>query len=148
MLNASCGSTSQKALPCFSYSTVIWEELETIPGSPNLTGSIWVVYLFHMPLFFMLSGLTFHPNKDFRTFFISRFKRLVIPYFFFSIYALGKILLLIVAPSVVQGFHAGAMGTPLSEIGVILLGNTNGLWFFLTLFWGELFLYGVNKLTK
>ncbi|MCH4853769.1 acyltransferase [Bifidobacterium pseudolongum] len=118
------------------------------PWFPNLTGSIWVVYLFHMPLFFMLSGLTFHPNKDFRTFFISRFKRLVIPYFFFSIYALGKILLLIVAPSVVQGFHAGAMGTPLSEIGVILLGNTNGLWFFLTLFWGELFLYGVNKLTK
>lgn len=118
------------------------------PWFPDLTGSIWVVYLFHMPLFFMLSGLTFNPNKDFRTFFVSRFKRLVIPYFFFSIYALGKILLLIIAPSVVTGFHAGAMGTPLFEIGNILLGNTNGLWFFLALFWGELALYGVHKLTK
>lgn len=118
------------------------------PWFPDLTGSIWIVYLFHMPLFFMLSGLTFNPNKDFRTFFVSRFKRLVIPYFFFSIYALGKILLLIIAPSVVKGFHAGAMGTPLSEIGNILLGNTNGLWFFLALFWGELALYGVHKLTK
>lgn len=118
------------------------------PWFPDLTGSIWIVYLFHMPLFFMLSGLTFNPNKDFRTFFVSRFKRLVIPYFFFSIYALGKILLLIIAPSVVKGFHAGAMGTPLFEIGNILLGNTNGLWFFLALFWGELALYGVHKLTK
>lgn len=116
------------------------------PWFPNLTGSIWIVYLFHMPLFFVLSGFTFNPNKDFRVFFVSRFKRLVIPYFFFSIYALGKILLLIVAPSVVEGFHAGAMGTPLSEIGNILLGNTNGLWFFLALFWGELALYGVHKL--
>lgn len=118
------------------------------PWFPNLTGSIWVVYLFHMPLFFILSGLTFNPNKDFRTFFVSRFKRLVIPYFFFSIYALGKILLLIIAPSVVGSFHAGAMGTPLKELGNILLGNTNGLWFFLALFWGELALYGLHRLTK
>lgn len=118
------------------------------PWFPNLTGSIWVVYLFHMPLFFMLSGLTFNPNKDFRTFFISRVKRLVIPYFFFSIYALGKILLLTIAPSVVAGFHAGSMGTPLAELGNIFLGNTNGLWFFLALFWGELALYGVHHLTK
>ncbi|RYQ54702.1 acyltransferase family protein [Bifidobacterium pseudolongum] len=117
------------------------------PWFPGLTGSIWVVYLFHMPLFFMLSGLTFNPHKDFRTFLVARCKRLVIPYFFFSIYALGKILLLIVAPSVVKGFHGRSMGNPMTEFINILLGNTTGLWFFLALFWGDLALYGLHKLT-
>lgn len=118
------------------------------PWFPNLEGSIWVVYLFHMPLFFVLSGLTFNPHKDFRNFLYSRFKRLVIPYFFFSLYTVGKILLHVLAPAVFAGFHGNSMGAPLSELGNILLGNTQGLWFFLALFWGDLALFGLYQLTK
>lgn len=115
------------------------------PWFPYLEGSIWVIYLFHMPLFFVLSGLTFNPNKPFKTFLWSRIRRLVIPYFFFSLYAVGKILLLLVSPTIFKSFHANSMGSAGEELLKILLGNTQGLWFFLALFWADLFLYGLNK---
>lgn len=118
------------------------------PPLPMLNDSIWVVYLFHMPLFFILSGLTFNPNKKFFDFFLTRFKRLIIPYFFFSLYALGKIILNIMAPSVFAGFNGKAMGTPLHELANIFLGNTLGLWFLFALFWGDLVLYCLNRFTK
>lgn len=45
------------------------------------------IYTFHMPLFFFLSGFLFSPAKyrRFSSFFISKCKSLVIPYFSFSI---------------------------------------------------------------
>lgn len=43
--------------------------------------SSWV-YLFHMPLFFFLSGVTFSGGKyTFKQFIVKRLKTLVIPYF-------------------------------------------------------------------
>lgn len=42
------------------------------------------IYTFHMPLFFIISGVIFNLSKydgDFKKFVISRFKRLIIPYF-------------------------------------------------------------------
>lgn len=121
---------------------------ETTRGFRTWGGGIWVIYLFHMPLFFLLSGFTFNPNKQFKLFLWARVKRLIIPYFFFSLYALGKILLLLLAPSIFKSFHANSMGNTGEELLKILLGNTQGLWFFLALFWANLFLYGLNRLVN
>ena len=41
-----------------------------------------VIYSFHMPLFFFLSGYFINPGVDFRTFFVKRFNSLLKPYFF------------------------------------------------------------------
>lgn len=45
------------------------------------------VYTFHMPLFFMLSGMTFHIRNEetYRTFLWRKFKSLLIPYYLFGL---------------------------------------------------------------
>lgn len=47
----------------------------------SLTGYI---YSFHMPLFFLLSGVLHSSKKNFLEFFINKFRRIMIPYFYFS----------------------------------------------------------------
>ena len=42
-------------------------------------------YSFHMPLFFILAGITFSTKKDFADFSWKKFKTLIIPYLFFSV---------------------------------------------------------------
>ena len=52
------------------------------------------IYSFHMPVFFMFAGFLFIPRTgrfDIKTNLLKRFKRLMVPYLFFSlIYILGK----------------------------------------------------------
>lgn len=115
------------------------------PWFPGLEGVISVIYLFHMPLFFILSGLTFNPNKPFIPFVKGRVKRLIVPYFFFSLYGVVKILIKILSPSLFVSFHAKDLGKPGKELWNIIIGNANGLWFFLALFWGDLVLYIINR---
>lgn len=118
------------------------------PWFPSLESSITVVYLFHMPLFFVLSGLVLNLNKPGKTFVISRLKRLVIPYFFFSLYGVLKIAIKLAAPALFASFHAKPMGGGIKELSSILLGYTNGLWFFWALLWGDLVLYLVHRATS
>lgn len=42
------------------------------------------IYLFHMPLFFFLSGIFFTPSTSIRRTFIKKFQTLILPYFFFA----------------------------------------------------------------
>jgi acyltransferase len=44
-----------------------------------------IIYSFHMPLFFFLSGCTFKPGSNLRVSISARMKKLILPYFFFSI---------------------------------------------------------------
>lgn len=118
------------------------------PWFPDLMTSRSVVYLFHMPLFFVLSGITFHPSKGFKQFAGSRLRRLIVPYYFFSLYALMKIVLKVVAPAIFASFHGEAMGSWRSELLNIVLGNSIGLWFFWALFWGDLVLWVLAKFPK
>jgi fucose 4-O-acetylase-like acetyltransferase len=112
------------------------------PWFPGLAGSIDVVYYFHMPLFFILSGLTFHANKDFRTFITTRFRRLIIPAYFFSLYAVAKLILKMLSPAAFNSFHSGRMsGSFWKGLVDILLGNVSGMWFFWALFWGDIVLW-------
>lgn len=50
-----------------------------------------MIYSFHMPLFFIISGILFDKNKhtDFKTFIGRRFKTLFIPYVLFEIFSIG-----------------------------------------------------------
>lgn len=50
---------------------------------------IQYIYAFHMPLFFMLSGMTIRKTSHFKDYFIKRIRRLLIPYILFAaIYSL------------------------------------------------------------
>ena len=56
--------------------------------NPNLDGYIFdFLKLLRMPAFFLIAGLLFDINKwnNFIDFFKHRFKRLIIPYFWFSL---------------------------------------------------------------
>ena len=44
-----------------------------------------LLYTFHVPLFFFLSGFVFSNKYDFKTFFIKKIKAIVIPYFLYGI---------------------------------------------------------------
>lgn len=44
-----------------------------------------LIYSFHMPAFFFLAGLTCRPIPDFRSYFVKKAKRLLVPYFAFGI---------------------------------------------------------------
>ncbi|KRT18032.1 hypothetical protein ASU31_01735 [Pedobacter ginsenosidimutans] len=51
------------------------------------TNNINIIYAFHMPLFFFLSGFlfSFDKYKSYKIFLVKRFKQLIIPYFAFNI---------------------------------------------------------------
>jgi fucose 4-O-acetylase-like acetyltransferase len=82
------------------------------PWFPDLMMSREIVYYFHMPLFFVLSGLTMRLDGDFGTFVWKRFRRLIVPYYVFSLYALGKIALKLLSPSTFASFHSKGMSGP------------------------------------
>lgn len=44
-----------------------------------------VIFSFHVPMFFFLSGITFHAKVDTSAFLVNKAKRILIPYFCFSI---------------------------------------------------------------
>ena len=44
-----------------------------------------IIYMFHMPLFFFLSGITFNNTEKFTKFIEKKFRGICIPYFLFSI---------------------------------------------------------------
>ncbi|RSX55533.1 acyltransferase [Bifidobacterium dolichotidis] len=117
------------------------------PWFPDLITSKKVVYYFHMPLFFILSGLTFHADGSFKEFVTKRVRRLLIPYYFFSLYGLGKVVLSIINPKAIDSFHGELITSPIAQIIEILFGY-QGLWFFWALFWGELVLYWIYRCCK
>lgn len=59
---------------------------------PNL---LTMIYSFHMPLFFIISGILFDKNKhaDFKAFIVRRFKTLFVPYVLFEIFSIGCLYL-------------------------------------------------------
>ena len=44
-----------------------------------------LIYTFHVPLFFFLSGYVFSNKYDFKTFLIKKIKAIVVPYFLYGI---------------------------------------------------------------
>ena len=56
---------------------------------PQLEPLLTAIYTFHMPLFFLLSGLFFKPTVNLLNLIIKRAKTLLIPYYLFGLSLFG-----------------------------------------------------------
>ena len=96
-----------------------------------------VITSFHMPLFFVLSGLFFSRKGSFKQFFISKTNRLIVPFaFFFIVYCILAVV------------YYGYKGTLLDNTPTILLGFYNewiyiggAIWFLMALWFIYLLFY-------
>jgi fucose 4-O-acetylase-like acetyltransferase len=82
-----------------------------------------IIYAFHMPLFFFLSGIVFNPQKNsqFFPFVIKNIRTILIPYLLFSVLSYG--IWLLSRSSLPQ------VNELLTHMASILYGNSNGLFF-------------------
>ncbi|MBR5302134.1 MAG: acyltransferase family protein [Clostridia bacterium] len=104
------------------------------------------LYSFHMPLFFALSGFTFHPEKykSLREVIDAKFRQLIIPYFLFNtiLWVLSLLLL--------DGLHL--QYRHLNElIGIVVADRLSdyffSLWFLTALFLAEPLLWCLTRMT-
>ena len=102
-----------------------------------------VIYSFHMPLFFILSGMFFNENKGIRENISSAFKRLIIPYFVFNVLNLAISWShpyfhpdLYYNMSIGESFKSAMIGTLLGDetIRPYSYMPNNKLWFLVALF--------------
>lgn len=127
----------------------------TIAYSNQLQGLNKYINSFHVVMFFVISGLTFHINKyhNYKEFFIKKFKSIMVPYFVFAV--LFLIPLYMFGNSTAQDLERADIdiGITKSIIG-ILYGNANNgylkqnsaLWFLPCLFVVENIYYFIEKL--
>ena len=94
-----------------------------------------LIYLFHMPLFFLISGYLFKPDKDLKNYFRKKSIHLMLPYisFLILIYLIPQIVLMFIDhnPSFYNLLHivkTGLVG------GRELKGSAGTLWFISCLF--------------
>lgn len=122
----------------------------------NYTPEILVlIYSFHMPLFFLISGMLFNKSKylDFKSFFRRRFKTLFIPY---VIYELVSIAWLYVSERLYSDFQLFDVSKDqyIDFFKQILISNWSGthvnqpLWFVPCLFLVEILYYFICKMKK
>lgn len=102
---------------------------------------VWL-YSFHMPLFFVISGLTFSINNkaNIKEMIKDKFKKLLIPYFILSI------ILWILVVTIVRNFR----NISIKELIGILIGYRLtpyyfSMWFILVLFLTEIVAYNILK---
>ncbi|WEV63719.1 acyltransferase family protein [Bifidobacterium sp. ESL0732] len=136
-----------KALTMF---LVVYGHLNTdwLPG-PGI--SIGVIYLFHMPAFFFLSGIFFSASRSFASLAKHRAYQLVIPYYFFAALMFIKKAVGIFASWLRLRDGAGstvAFKNLLKNQIPILFNTTDGLWFFWSLFVASLLLWCILKLCR
>lgn len=93
------------------------------------------LYSFHVPFFFFLSGLTFSADKKAKDFFLNKAKRILLPYYVFS---LISIAIYLVTNYV---FHKGGLSPSQCLLGMLsgtrstgLMPWNNPLWFLPCLF--------------
>ena len=91
-----------------------------------------IIHIFHMPLFFFLSGYLLKANLDSYGYFVKKLKHLIVPYVAF--------LILLGAPSMVKMSMAGEGGTQLLQLlagGKGIGGTMAVLWFVTCLFFTQ-----------
>lgn len=98
-------------------------------------------YSFHMPLFFILAGLTFSAKNDFKSYIYKKFKTLIIPYIFFAI--------CIVAIYAILSYTHNGNYNVFDEIKAFTIQRRHThLWFLTVLFSSELFVFTVLSAFK
>lgn len=114
---------------------------------PALDPLIAVIYLFHMPLFYLLGGLTFSMRGGFRSFLLRKARTQLIPYYVFSLYFLAKPIAILLIPSMRSTFQTQHNYNLVHQfIDVLIMGN--GLWFLMAFFIGEVFTYALISAFK
>lgn len=111
---------------------------------PALDSTIDAIYLFHMPLFFILGGLTFSAKRPFRQFAVRKIRTLLIPYYFFSLYFLAKPIAILAIPSLASAFQTDHNYDLAHQFYDVLIDG-NGLWFLMAFFVAEIMTYGIVK---
>ena len=96
------------------------------------------IYSFHVPLFFIISGIVMNYDKSkcFKEFFIKKFKSIMLPYILFSIFNILSYGIIGKLPS---------NSVKLSVIYTISLFGINAVWFLGTLFISENLFFLINK---
>lgn len=116
---------------------------------PSLTTIFTAIYTFHMPLFFLLSGLFFNPAWIWKTLITRRAKTLLVPYYVFSVFALIGPITRLLKPSLYTSAGKSAEVHPLSAVFDIILARGNsGLWFLWSLFVAFLLLWILCKIVR
>ena len=116
---------------------------------------IRVVFPFHVPIFFLITGWFFRPEKDWKTFLTKKAKALLVPY------VTAGILMAVVGTLVHLRLHGQEpLNTFLAWIGAMLYGagdstprlwnvpQIGALWFLLATFWGVVLLRAVRALPR
>lgn len=110
---------------------------------PALDSLIAAIYLFHMPLFFFLGGITFSMRGGVWQFLKRKIMTLLVPYYIFSLYFLAKPFAVLLVPKLRAELNAGRSYSSIGKqfINVLVMGE--GLWFLMAFFVGELLMYAV-----
>ena len=117
-------------------------------GAPGVLNNY--IHLFHMPIFFMLSGLCLNTNKKPAMLIYSKFKSLIIPYFSFGVlfYIIWSLIYLVIMPDRITSFN--------DFLYILLWNNTapkpylwGGVqWFLPCLFFAEMIFYCIFSALK
>ena len=114
---------------------------------PALDGLISAIYLFHMPLFYLLGGLTFSMRGGFRSFLLRKVRTLLVPYYVFSLYFLAKPFAILFIPSMRTAFQTTHNYDIAHQFYDVLIAG-NGLWFLMAFFVAEIIMYGIMSITR
>lgn len=110
---------------------------------PALDPLIGVIYLFHMPLFFLLGGVTFSRRGGWRSFLMRKVRTLLVPYYVFSLYFLAKPLAVLLVPSVGATFRTGHDYDIARQCYDVLIAG-EGLWFLMAFFCAQIMMYAIT----
>ena len=110
-----------------------------------------MIYAFHMPLFFLVSGMLFKKEKynSFGTFFMRRAKRLIVPYVIYSVvtWAIWAAFRY-VRHDEVDSYIMPLLQTFIAQGSGAFFTHNSALWFVPCLFLVELLYYFISKLGR
>ena len=104
-----------------------------------------VITSFHMPLFFVLSGMFFSYKKNFKNFVVGKTNRLIVPFFFFFI------IISVLLPLAFYCYKGNALNKLPSLLYGFISENlfiVGAIWFLLSLFFVSILFYIIKKSTK
>ena len=110
-----------------------------------------IIYAFHMPLFFFISGFLFNENKyqSFNVFAKKRFRRLVIPYLIYSIVTWGIwAIFRYVSHDVVKSYWKPLLQTVIAQGSGSYLVHNSALWFIPCLLAVEIMFFFICRLSE
>jgi fucose 4-O-acetylase-like acetyltransferase len=107
----------------------------------NTAGIFWIIYRFHMPLFFMISGYLFNNTRTIKEFTKRKFKTLIIPYIIYFIISLIVTNLFLTKIDFLTTINAFFLNGK-----YLIYVNNWAIWFLPFLFYISLLFYPISKI--